>query len=226
MTPAVVLKTLRRTGGRVGSTPGSGERGRRPWSSGPIVSFLLLAGFTCLADPRPVRLSDAGHLPKEAAGPLRVSAASPRYFSDPAGNIVYLAGSHTWNDLVDMGASYPPRSFDFDAYLNFLEAHNHNLLRLWSWEVPWRDDAILDPHMRAASPQRWLRTGPGTDFGGQPRFDLTRLNPNYSTLDASGYAAADRGMCHCDALRSTRRQPSQPGIHPFIQATISMALTT
>ncbi len=131
----------------------------------------------------------------EPLGPLKVHSANPRYFTDPAGHAVYLAGSHTWNDLVDMGASYPPRPFDFDAYLDFLQTQNHNLVRLWAWEVPWRDDAIQDPHMRAAAPQPWLRTGPGTDFGGQPKFDLTRFDPKYfQRLRHRVHAAADRGI--------------------------------
>src|SRR5262245_15897650 len=60
-------------------------------------------------------------------GPLTVSAVNPRYFADPAGRAVYLTGAHTWNNLVDMGSQLPPHSFNFDAYLDFLNAHHHNL---------------------------------------------------------------------------------------------------
>ena len=38
-----------------------------------------------------------------AAGPLRVSYDNPRYFADPKERIVYLTGSHTWDNLQDMG---------------------------------------------------------------------------------------------------------------------------
>jgi hypothetical protein len=126
-------------------------------------------------DVRADRQPDRG----KAMGPLRVDAANRRYFADPSGRALFLAGSHTWNDLVDMGPGFPPRKLDFRAYLEFLQAHGHNALRLWAWEIPWRNDAIPDPAARSAAPQPWLRTGPGRDFGGQPRFDLTKLNPDY-----------------------------------------------
>ena len=32
--------------------------------------------------------------------------------------------------------SDPPPAFDFDAYLDFLEKHHHNFIRLWRWELP------------------------------------------------------------------------------------------
>ena len=54
---------------------------------------------------------------------------------------MYLTGSHTWNNLVDMDASYPPHVFGFERYLSFLDAHHHNLIRLWAWQVPHPDDA-------------------------------------------------------------------------------------
>src|SRR5258705_2445200 len=73
-----------------------------------------------------------------AAGPLRVHPTNPRYFTDGAKNpdgslrAVYLTGAHTWNNLVDMGRDDPPERFDFDAYLDFLERHGHNFIRLWA----------------------------------------------------------------------------------------------
>ena len=42
-----------------------------------------------------------------AAGPLRVSTANPRYFTDGSGKAVYLTGSHTWASLQDMGLTDP-----------------------------------------------------------------------------------------------------------------------
>jgi hypothetical protein len=49
-----------------------------------------------------------------ATGPLRVSAANPRYFTAAAGDTagqkaVYLTGSHIWNNLHDgMGPAPQP----------------------------------------------------------------------------------------------------------------------
>src|SRR5262245_10006554 len=82
--------------------------------------------------------------PKAAPGPLRVSAANPRYFTFGAGDAadrqaVYLTGSHIWNNFHDgMGpgadCDAERERFDYDAYLDFLEDHGHNFIRLWRWE--------------------------------------------------------------------------------------------
>ncbi|WP_145279283.1 hypothetical protein [Tautonia plasticadhaerens] len=58
---------------------------------------------------------------------------NPRYFIDGSGRAVYLTGSHTWDNLVDMGRGDPTGSFDFDAYLDFLDRHGQNFFRLWTW---------------------------------------------------------------------------------------------
>ena len=72
--------------------------------------------------------------PTPAAGPLRVHPENPRYFSDGSGRTVYLTGAHTWNNLIDMGRNDPPEAFDFNAYLDFLQRHGHNFIRLWAWD--------------------------------------------------------------------------------------------
>ena len=65
-----------------------------------------------------------------ASGPLRVHPENPRYFTDGSGKTIYLTGAHTWNNLVDMGRNDPPEAFDFEAYLDSLEEHHHNFIRL------------------------------------------------------------------------------------------------
>src|SRR5512133_354423 len=69
-----------------------------------------------------------------ASGPLRVHPANPRYFADGSGKAVFLTGSHTWASLQDMGLANPPSAFDFPAYLDLLDRHHHNFIRLWRWE--------------------------------------------------------------------------------------------
>src|SRR5918995_1581911 len=55
----------------------------------------------------------------EAAGPLVVSAANPRYFavaSDPDdGRVVYLTGSHIWNNFHDGVGPGPARATSTSA---------------------------------------------------------------------------------------------------------------
>ena len=68
-----------------------------------------------------------------------VSAKNPRYFPIEASraadeHVVYLTGSHVWNNFHDglgPGAPCASEQNDFGAYLNFLQAHGHNFIRLW-----------------------------------------------------------------------------------------------
>ena len=125
-------------------------------------------------------------------GPLRVSPENPRYFADRDGKIVYLVGSHTWANFKDMGGTDPPPRFDFNAYLDFMEAHGHNFIRLWTWELTRYS---YDGTPVFADPFPWLRTGPGTALDGRLRFDLTRLDPAYfDRLRSRAQAACERGI--------------------------------
>gem|GEM_PF-482883 len=118
-----------------------------------------------------------------AAGPLRVSPANPRYFTDGVRPAVYLTGAHTWNNLVDMGREDPPQKFDFDAYLDFLARRRHNFIRLWAWDSAlWdtRANGLLGKDfVHRVGPLPWARTGPGEALDGKLRFDLTRFDPAY-----------------------------------------------
>src|SRR5687767_6702432 len=70
-------------------------------------------------------------------GPLRRSAANPRYFADDTGRAVYLTGSHTWAVMQDMWLeSRPRRNMDYAGFLDMLEEHGHNFLRFWQWMHP------------------------------------------------------------------------------------------
>jgi hypothetical protein len=134
-----------------------------------------------------------------ATGPLRVHPENRRYFTDGSGRAIYLTGSHTWCNLVDMGPTDPPPRFDFDAYLAFLERYDHNFIRLWTWESTtwdtrgngqWGKDR---PHY--AAPQPWARTGPGLARDGKPKFDLTKFNPEYfQRLRTRVASAGKRGI--------------------------------
>ena len=156
--------------------------------------------------------------PETRMGPLTVSTVNPRYFSDPSGHAVYLTGAHTWNNLVDMDSQFSPHAFNFDAYLDFLKAHNHNLIRLWAWEVTRPNDDRDTPLRKVVAPQPWSRTGPGTDITGLPKFDLTKLNPEYfQRLRARVEAARDRGLYVSIMLFEGWSVQFSPGrlSHPF-----------
>jgi hypothetical protein len=131
-----------------------------------------------------------------AAGPLKVCADNPRYFADPSGKAVYLTGSHTWNNLQDIGPTDPPPAFDWDAYLDFLQGLHHNFIRLWRWElVMWDTSANSEQGVLTAAPHPWARTGPGTATDGKPKFDLSRFDPAYfDRLRTRVASARDRGI--------------------------------
>jgi hypothetical protein len=140
-----------------------------------------------------------------AKGPLRVHPTNPRYFTDgtrlPDGTLkaIYVTGSHTWNSLLDMGRSDPPEAFDFNGYLDFLERHGHNFIRLWAW-----DSSVWDTRANAklgkdfvhnVAPLPWARAGRGTALDGKPGFDLTRFNDAYfDRLRNRVRAAGRRGI--------------------------------
>jgi len=131
-----------------------------------------------------------------AHGPLRVCPENRRYFTDGTGKAVYLTGSHTWANLVDLGPTDPPPRFDFDAYLDFLDRYGHNFIRLWTWELTkWDTKANGENRVHTAFPHPFARTGPGTAADGKPKSDLTKFDPEYfRRLRTRVEAAGKRGI--------------------------------
>ena len=124
-----------------------------------------------------------------ATGPLRVLHSNPRYFTDDSGKAIYMTGSHIWNNLQDW--SDQP-SLDYEGFLDFLQFHNHNFIRMWTQEHAsgpqtqgnWPDN-----------PLAYQRIGPGNDLSGRPKFGLTKLNQSYfDRLRSRVKAAQDRNM--------------------------------
>jgi hypothetical protein len=123
-------------------------------------------------------------------GVLRRNTVNPRYFTDASGRAIFLTGTHTWNNLVDMGPGYPPMEFDFNYYLDVLDDLNHNFIRLWTWDSlrTWNP-------VDRVRPLPWARTGPGDAADGQPRLDLDRHDEEYFARLRDRVAAAQaRGI--------------------------------
>jgi len=109
-----------------------------------------------------------------AVGLLTVDPAKPRYFIDSSGTAVYLSGAHLNNNLIDR--SDKP-ILDFSAYLDFLQRHNLNFVRLWVWEqAAWTHENAQKPEFE---PLPYQRTGPGNALDGKIKFDLTRFDQAY-----------------------------------------------
>lgn len=130
------------------------------------------------------------------AGPLKVHPTNPRYFADASGNAVYLTGSHTWDNLLDMGPADPPAAFDYPAYLDFMQKHNHNFIRMWTWELAsWNTEANKQKRLHFVRPLVYARTGLGNALDGKPKFDLKKFDPEYfERLRTRLVAARDRGI--------------------------------
>ncbi|MBN1815877.1 MAG: serine hydrolase [Sedimentisphaerales bacterium] len=136
-----------------------------------------------------------------AAGPLRVHPDNPRYFTDGSGRAVYLTGSHTWNNLVDMGPADPPPAFDFDKYLDWMQDYNHNFIRLWTWEPgTWNTKNNQRDAVHYVYPSPWLRTGPGNALDGKPKYDLSRFDPEYFGRLRQRVAEANRRDIYVSAM--------------------------
>lgn len=128
------------------------------------------------------------------SGPLRVHPSNPRYFTDGTGRAIYLTGAHTWLNLIDGGLSTfrggSNHAMDFNAYLNFLSAHNHNFIRGWTPET----GAVVDTG-ELVEPSLYVRTGPGNGLDGRPKFNLNQLNQAYfDRLRQRAVAASARGI--------------------------------
>jgi hypothetical protein len=144
-----------------------------------------------------VRRGDLAEAPP-IRGPLRRHPTNPRYFTDDSGRAILLAGSHTWNNLVEMEAPGADRPFDFEAYLSWLTEHGHNFIRLWTWELlTWDTSANHEPSPQTLRvwPHPWKRTGPGQAVDGRPKFNLEQFDEEYFTrLRARVQAAQQRGV--------------------------------
>ena len=159
---------------------GRAKPNRRRVAAAAVTSVVTLAlGLVCLASssrPTSLRLRMASSV---ITSPLRVSAANPHFLTDGTGRAVYLSGSHSWNDMQDLGLTgNAPAAFDFNSYVNFLVAHGQNMTILWRKDLPtfcnWGAGGIWH-----ASPFPWLRAGPASASDGLPAFDLTRFDQTY-----------------------------------------------
>lgn len=128
---------------------------------------------------------------------LRVLRSNPRYFTNGTGKAVYLTGSHVWWNLTGpdrwSACGDAATRFSYERYLDRLEEHGHNFIRLWRLEHTRWDSECGGPTTTAFQP--WPRTGPDRAHDGLPRFDLSHFDPVYfDRLRERVAAAQERGI--------------------------------
>ncbi|MBX3234810.1 MAG: hypothetical protein KF814_01545 [Nitrospiraceae bacterium] len=181
---------------------------RRRARATQILGSMVLCCLLAACSSAPLR-------PEAAQGPLRVSAENPRYFSDDRGNIVYLAGFHTWRNLQDLVVPGGISAFDYPGYLDFLVGHHLNFFRLWRQEEAFSD------------PLPYQRTGPGLALDGKLRFDLDQPNPAFYTRLSRRVAEAERRGLYVAVMlfqgwsierKDPKRHDDPWAMHPFHRA--------
>jgi hypothetical protein len=126
-----------------------------------------------------------------ATGPLNIHPNNPRYFADGSGKVIYLAGSNWGLELQD-DAWDIVHTFDYRAYLDFLVAYNHNLIRLWVVEHTRSDQG---PSEAIAHPMPYARSNVCCANDGGNKFDLDRWDEAFFIrLRERVIAARDRGI--------------------------------
>lgn len=157
-----------------------------------LLNSIVLIMLACTVGEREARAGD-DLAPLLTRGPLRVSSDNPRYFADSENRIVYLTGSHSWENFQDITGP-----FDYPAYLDRLTALNHNFIRLWVSEAIRSDGGwLMQPSHweNSVDPLPYSRSGPGLALDGRPRLDLSQWNPAYfERLRARVIQAGQRGL--------------------------------
>jgi len=133
--------------------------------------------------------------PTPATGPLRVHPQNPRYFADGRGKLIYLTGSHHWDNLQD-GYNPEVSPFDFARYLDLLQKYDHNFIRLWAWEhLAAQRSWHYEHKAQQFDPLPYQRTGPGVAIDGKPKVDLRKFDSAYfERLRNRVQLAGERGI--------------------------------
>ena len=125
--------------------------------------------------------SVSGEITGKILGPLFVNPDNPRYFTNGVKvnnkyRSVYLTGAHTWCNFMDCGNTRQPVPFDYNAFLDFLQANNLNFFRLWRAENARGGEAGPDFWF---DPMPYQRSDECCAFDGGNKFDLEKFNQAY-----------------------------------------------
>jgi len=119
-------------------------------NAAPIIIAILIAGM----------FASGALAQSSATGPLTVHPQNPRYFANASGQAVYLTGSHIWSSFPDEWTQSFNVTFNFNDYLNVLQGHHHNFIRLWRAEMPRYRYNAQGEHVYS-TPHPWLLASSG-----------------------------------------------------------------
>ncbi|HET6558201.1 MAG TPA: DUF6298 domain-containing protein [Prolixibacteraceae bacterium] len=132
-------------------------------------------------------------LVKHFNGPLKKLASNPRYFTDNSGKAILLTGSHTWENFQDMTSKEGRPQFNWTEYLDFMESHNHNFMRFWVWEHPYRQ--AWTTTLISIEPMPYQRSNTELGNDNKPKFNLDEWNQAYfDRMRSRVIEACNRGI--------------------------------
>ncbi|MCB2220676.1 MAG: hypothetical protein KQI35_09790 [Bacteroidetes bacterium] len=148
---------------------------------------------------------NAGSGSRRMLGLLEVCSENGRYFCS-GGQPVWLTGSHTWDNLQDIG----PTPFYFSEYLDWMVGLGHNFMRMWAWETPQGTDWAKDPSL-TINPLPYAKSG--------SQYDLSQLNQDYFERLRQRIQAADEKGIYVSIMLfqgfSAEHAPVAWQYHPF-----------
>jgi hypothetical protein len=138
----------------------------------------LLACFaaaTIASAPTPFAASGSPAQPAQRL--LRVHPENPRYFVDGGRPLVLIGRYHA--DFICSTSEHFTKSLP--GYINYLkEELNVNFTQVWAIMIfSGRQEAEYGVNTGGPMFMPFLRTGPGINYYGEPKYDLTRFDPAY-----------------------------------------------
>jgi hypothetical protein len=104
-----------------------------------------------------------------------------------------LTGSHYYQNLQNYGIARPLPPFDYTTYLDFMQLHNHNFMRMWVWETTWQAPWLQGDFYY--DPLPFARSSLCCAADGGNKFDLNTFNQAYfDRLRGRIIAAGQRGI--------------------------------
>ena len=144
------------------------HRGRLAKTSGLVMMWIL---FFAIANGQAQQSANK----RQPADELRVHPENPRYFVDCGRPVLLMGRYHA--DFICSTSEHFTR--DLPGYMHYLaDELNANFTQVWAIMIfSGRKEAEYGVDTGGARYIPFLRTGPGTHYYGEPKYDLARSDP-------------------------------------------------